>query len=58
MRNFGLMSPAQKGLFHALVALAAIAEYFTAETKVRKVLLGVCTGYHAQAAYTHIVRKQ
>ena len=52
------MSPKQKGWFHTFVALAAVAEYFSASTRARKFLLGICTGYHLQAAYGHFMRDE
>lgn len=51
------MTPNTKGLFHVTVALAGVVEYFTAQTKTRKILLGICTAYHVQAAYKHFVKE-
>jgi hypothetical protein len=49
------MTANQKGWFHAALVAVAVAEFFTAKTRFRKMLLGLCAGYHAEATYYHFV---
>ena len=44
---------AVKGGIHAALTLASLYEYTSAKTKARALLLGLCAGYHFQAAFYH-----
>lgn len=45
--------PKTKGAVHCALALLSVAEFTTARTKSRKVLLSVCAGYHVWATFYH-----
>ena len=47
------MTESNKGLFHAVLAVAGLAELLTARSRSRKFLVGVCAGWHAYATYEH-----
>jgi hypothetical protein len=44
-----------KGLIHAALALGAVVEAMTTNSKFRRVLSGAAAGYHAHAALYHFM---
>lgn len=48
----------KKGLFHAALVAIALLEERTCKSKMRKLLVGACAGWHAYAVYCHFVEER
>ena len=49
-----MVSEKHKAYFHGILTVAAIAEGFTCKSNWRKLLVGVCAGWHLAATLDHI----
>jgi hypothetical protein len=43
-----------KAIVHGALALLAIAEAFTCKSKTRKLVTGLCAGWHLHALFYHV----
>lgn len=48
------MTDKEKAIFHGALVGVGVAELFTSKSKLRSLLIGVCTGWHI-ATCKHIV---
>lgn len=44
-----------KGAIHAMLALLAVAEFFSAKSRSRKFFIGTAAGWHFHATWYHLL---